>query len=69
MEHYLSSSFSSSDLFIEHFPNDHQKCLTFGDSTIDPKSGKETPNETVLTSEIEFNSRQCLDYIFEIKDK
>ena len=44
-----------------------QEIITYGDFIV--KNGKEIPRETVLTAEIEFVSKQGLDYIFHFSDK
>lgn len=42
--------------------------VTFGDVSTDKKTSKEYPSETFLTPNIEFMSKQGLDYILQIED-
>ena len=57
--------FKVRDLVSIDFPG--QEIITYGDFILD-KKGKEIPKETVLTAEIEFVSKQGLDYIFHFHD-
>ena len=55
------NGYNITDLADISFPNKDK--VTYGDSYFDT-SGKEHPLDTILTAEVEFLSKQYLDYVF-----